>query len=422
MKYLFYKIILTAVVMLFALIQVTTAFGQNISSSDTTATAGVPESVSPAPMNLFGRNVHLGIDGAVQLDVMHDFNSVGLDPNENFENEFITGDIPVGGPAADRNNRTGFSPNQSTFSMWASTPTRHGDFKVYCRFNLTKLVRGTQFQVYKVYGEWGWFKAGFDWTLWLNPDAVPNTLDFEGPNPIPTPRFAQVRVKIPLGTKGYFLCLGMEEALADMTLPANVSPLNKVPAFIGKVGYEPKRAHIELAGLYRQLNANGEDINMSVNGWGISLSGSIDTWGNDNVIFGGLYGEALGAYIDDTQGFGLDAVPNPNDSTSLKVIPALGIWFAYDHRWAKAWQSTATVGYVELDNAFDKTPNPAGTFHKSLYVSANLIWSPLPAFDLGIEYMYGERGVTANTAINGNRLGHNNRLQMTFRWNFTAKK
>jgi hypothetical protein len=215
----------------------------------------------------------------------------------------------------------------------------------------------------------------------------------------------------------------VDDASGEITLPSGIPEVGTVdqfPAVVGKLSYEPDWAQIELGGLYRRLKAEGQGYDQSINGWGVMLSGSIDTWENDNLILGVLYGEGIGAYIDDTQGMGLDAAPRSATNPNLKAIPAFGVWACYQHWWAKPLRSTATYGYVRMDSDFDETPNPAGTgtYKQAQYASINLIWSPLPPFDVGLEYMFGHRTVTDNTAVEGGTTGLNHRLQCTMRWNF----
>ena len=379
---------------------------------------------APAPLEIGGRQVRVGIAGAVQADVIHDFNAVGLKPGGNLEREFITANIPVGGPAKDFTNRTGFSPNQSFLSGYAETDTPWGPFRVYADVNLFKSATDTEFQIYKAYGQWGWLKAGLDYSIWLNQAALPDTLDFEGPNAAPEVRFTQASLKIPLRPasekRDLFFTVGVEDAQGDMTLPTGVTAVDQFPAVVGKLSYEPDWAQIELGGLYRRLKAEGSGYDHSVNGWGVMLSGSIDTWKNDNLILGGLYGNALGAYIQDTAGLGLDAAPSSAADSSLKAIPAFGLWAAYQHWWSPSLRSTATYGFVRLDDDFDLWPqtDDTGTYKQTHYASANLIWSPWPPFDVGIEYLFGHRAVTDRTAVDGSTTGQNHRIQFTMRWNF----
>jgi len=379
---------------------------------------------SPSPLELGGHEVRVGISGAIQADVIHDFNALGLSPGDGQAREFITANIPVGGPAADITNRTAFSPNQSYLTGWAETDTPWGPFKVYANVNLMGSATEPQFQIYKAYGEWGWLKAGLDYTLWLNQSAMPSTLDFEGPNATPENRFTQASLKIPLRPgaekKELFFTIGAEDVQADMTLPNGVTPVDQFPAVVGKFSYEPDWAHIELAGLYRRLKAEGVGYEQSIDGWGVAFSGSVDTWGKDSFVWGLEYGDALGAYIQDTSGLGLDAAPVSVTNSSLKAISAFGAWGGYQHWWNRSLRSSATYGFVRLNSDFDVLPSPAGTgtYKQTQYATMNLVWSPWPPFDVGLEYLYGHRTVTDATAVDGSTTGHDHRLQFTMRWNF----
>ena len=68
------------------------------------------------------------------------------------------------------------------------------------------------------------------------------------------------------------------------------------------------------------------------------------------------------------------------------------------------------------------TPNPHGTLQQSQYASANLIWLPDLGLDVGLEYLFGWRKVTENTAINGKRTGFDHRLMITVRWSFSGQR
>ena len=108
----------------------------------------------------------------------------------------------------------------------------------------------------------------------------------------------------------------------------------------------------------------------------------------------------------------------------MKVIPAFGAWAAYQHWWTKSLRSSATYGFVRMDTDFDMYPNTAnqGTYKQTQYASANLIWSPWPPFDVGLEYLFGHRTVTDSTAVDGSTTGVNHRVQFTMRWNFDYRR
>ena len=108
----------------------------------------------------------------------------------------------------------------------------------------------------------------------------------------------------------------------------------------------------------------------------------------------------------------------------MRLIPAFSAWAAYTHFWLVSLSTTATFGYVFLDNSFDQTANVVGTYHDTYFVSANIIWTPWHAMDTGLEYMWGRRAVTANTAVEGQTANHNHRLMLSiiFKWEVTSKR
>lgn len=427
---------------------------------------------APKPLDLAGHQVEIGVTGSLWFDGLHDFQAMGMDSDDpdTIPREFIPALIPVTGIATEQDNRTGFSPNQTNFESWLQAPTELGQLRLYTKLNLAKYATSNDFQVYKAYAEWGWLKAGLDYTLFLNQSAAPDNLDYEGPNAIPYVRPPNISLKIPLEAfalpTDHFVVLGMETSPADLTVPYQNSGRNfrlrpqytvvfndvelgadlkydcdtasgdprcystddQLPAFISKWVYQPDWAHIELAGLYRQIRAVGiHNYHSTVNGWGVALSGKIDTWGSDSIILAGQTGQALGAYSQDTAGLGLDAAPISSGNTPLKAIGAIGAWAAYEHWWTNVLRSTVTYGYLALDSGFAQTTNKQGTYLHTHYASANIIWSPIPSVDVGMAYLFGIRRITAESYENLKQSGqpppfyreaNDHRLQVTIRWNF----
>ena len=268
---------------------------------------------TPKPLNVFGKSVKLTFYGTLQADVMHDFQTLGGDK---FVNEFITGDIPVKGSEASlRDNRTGFSVNQSNVNIGLETPTGYGAFRVFTEINFEKYTTGgPAFELYQAYGALGPLLAGKAWSTFSNTDSQPDTLDFEGPNAIPEVQQVMLHWTQPLPNDLSFL-FALEEPDADLTLPAGASAINSIPDMIACLEYKPSWANIQASGLYRRLQGKGDGFDSAVNGWGLQLSGNMDTFGRDSFQFGAVYGRGIGHYIQDTQGYGLDAAPSAPGSS-----------------------------------------------------------------------------------------------------------
>lgn len=364
----------------------------------------------PQALDVFGAKVRVAVSGTVQLDVLLDFDALGLDPDADFTNEFITGEIPVRGtPAAHRTHRTGFSVNQSWLCISLSAPTTWGPLRIVSKVNfMGDTTGGPDLSLYETYGSWGPFMAGWAWSTFFNTDSIPDTLDYEGPNAIPELRTPVVRWTQSLPAH-LSVALALEAPDADLTLPAGFRSLDRVPNVIVRLQVQPSRLTAHLAAMYRRLEARGNGVHEAVNGWGVCLSGNLATWGSDSLQFGALGGRALGAYIQDTQGYGLDAAPKAPGSTSLKPIGALTGWLGYQHWWTGRLRSTATGGHVALDNTDGQADN---AYKSTTYASMNLIWSPVPPVDVGVEYIYGYRETRSAGC------GHDHRVQLSILFNF----
>jgi hypothetical protein len=135
----------------------------------------------------------------------------------------------------------------------------------------------------------------------------------------------------------------------------------------------------------------------------------VAVYGKNNVVLGAAYGHGISRYVGDTAPLGLDAAPKSLTDLSLRALPLFATYGSYQHYWSPVVRSNATFGFVQLQNtAFQ----PASTYHKSTYSSANLIWNVVGSLDLGVEGIYGwveqKSGLHANAP----------RFQFTGRYSF----
>jgi hypothetical protein len=376
----------------------------------------------PGPLDLMKKYVKVGLSGTLQLDVLHDFQAVGWPAGSAFLTEFVTGNIPVRGTApALMTNRTDFSVNQSNVVPYIEAPTAWGTFRVLAKINLMgEAAGGPSLNFYYGYAQLGPFMAGQYYSTLFTYDASPNTLDFEGPNAVPMQVHPMLRMT-PTLVGDLALVFALELPDADMTLPGGVSALDQVPDVIAGLQYQPQWATIRLVGLYRRLKAKGIEtggtlFDDSANGWGVCLSGNIEPLGKDSLQFGGIGGQGIGNYIQDTIGLGMDAAQPYPGATTILPITAWGAWIGYQHFWRFNLTSTATYAYVDLSPMTGQQPGAGiptveGVYQNATYASFNLIWSPLAPFNMGMEYLYGERNATTG-------YGNDHRLMWSVAYNF----
>jgi outer membrane DcaP-like protein len=60
----------------------------------------------------------------------------------------------------------------------------------------------------------------------------------------------------------------------------------------------------------------------------------------------------------------------------------------YTHKWNDYLRSTASYGYVYLDNQFSQEPD---AYHQTHYASLNLVWQARKRLSIGFEGLYGHK-------------------------------
>jgi len=98
-------------------------------------------------------------------------------------------------------------------------------------------------------------------------------------------------------------------------------------------------------------------------------------------------GKGMGRYmgLNTANGAVLDA------DGDLHGIKSTGVFGSFRHFWTEAWRSNLTLGYLWVDNDTGYTGEGVTKDAKSIH--ANLIYSPIPKLDLGIEFMYADREI-----------------------------
>ncbi len=141
----------------------------------------------------------------------------------------------------------------------------------------------------------------------------------------------------------------------------------------------------------------GEEV-LTTTAWGTNLTGVllVDDWAK--TYYQIVFGNGIGSYR------GLpDAVPDSNVSADLLGLFGWMVGSTID--WTNTLSSNFTYAENSLDNTdFQKPDN----VHRTTYLAANLIWSPLERVKVGIEYLYGLR-----ENIDG-AVGSANRTQFAF--------
>ncbi|MCB2046619.1 MAG: porin [Novosphingobium sp.] len=343
-----------------------------------------------------GTQVTLG--GYVKLDASTMRTSGGqLGSNAITRDFLIPSTIPIGGTASGWD--TDYNARQTRVIVKTETPL--GDKTLGGHLELDFMVTDggdervsnsyspRMRQAFITYDGWTFGQA---WTTFQNVGALPDSLDFVGTMP------GTVFVRQPMVRKtfanGFSLALEQPETTVTTATGGRVLPGDDaLPDIV--VRYDSKI--LSVAGIVRQLKVTNDDFGMgsdSAIGYGVSVSGKVPIGEKDDFRFMATAGQGLGRYL------GANIV---NDAAvtatgKLDAIRTYSGFGAFRHVWSPKLRSTLAGSYFKADNPTTLTGfSPTDTVWNAF---ANIIYSPVPKLDLGVEYSYAERENEAGASGN----------------------
>jgi hypothetical protein len=386
-----------------------------------------------------GTNTSFKIYGFVRLDGMFDFNPIGG------TDSFVTAQIPI---PQGRGQNIALDPRYTRLGLDTWTPTSLFDWTVHTRIemdffngNNSGVFGSYPLRLRYAYIDYGPFRLGQAASTFMDYDAYPNVLDYQGPDGMILMRQVVARVTIPLSDLVH-VALAVEQPYSDIQwfengefvtnpgtgiittagVPKNVQD---VPDFTGHVRYDNDFGHVQISGILRDLTfqpAAGPDKEQL--GYGINLSGDFHPWAwwtgsnparkenptaleRSRILGEYAVGRGINRYFQDPNGLGLDAVFDPIGG--FRALNSDGWFIAYEHWWTEKWASNFIYGEMYTSLPADL---PASTYHAGQYGAVNLVWLPINRLGVGIEYLYGER------ENQDNQKGFAHRIQMAVQYSF----
>ncbi len=330
--------------------------------------------------------VIMKINAKPHLDVTIDTQNAGDD------NRFITGKIPTSPTTADEGVRSNINAKGSQLRIDVQAPGVAGNPRFYYQNDFYG-SGGGEFP-YRIQQFWGQIynvTVGHTYSVFEDPDAWPDTVDYEGPNSMLFARRALVRYEIPLND-ALSVNIGIEQ---PESLPADlagtpdgaVNGINHIPDLTSNLRWEDDAlGHIQFSGIYRYLAANSTTFGKEETGaWGLSLGAGINLGKDTTVLFLGTVGKGIGSLGNDSGFFNTDAAFDT--AGNLTALPYYSIMLALSHRWSDEFRSTVSYGHVTLDEG--DTVLDATIYGKTKYVSANVVWQLRKRLSIGAEILYG---------------------------------
>jgi type II secretory pathway pseudopilin PulG len=356
-----------------------------------------------------GTQTLLKIGGYFKTDSMFDFKQAGN------ADEFITSSIPVPQVPGIHNNEVSIRPTRLSLDFRIPN-TKMGEVRTYVEADFFGTNSNTP-RLRHAYAQAGNLLIGQTFTNFMDPDASPDTLDFEGPNGYVYVRSPQIRYSLALD-HNTTVSFSAEKPVSDVAFKTpqfTAQPNAPAPDGTVRVRREFSRGHAQAAVVLRDISAflpSGKQ--QSVFGWGVNASAFWKTFGQDNVMVEGTYGHGVSRYIQDTSGLGIDAEVADNANPHLKATPAVGAEVAYQHYWTKKLRSNLVYGYAAVQNT--QFVQPAGVtfnpFSHSNYGATNVIWNAYSSLNVGAEFLYGGQ------VLKNGQFAYAPRLQFSVKYSF----
>jgi hypothetical protein len=327
--------------------------------------------------------------GFVKLDTMYSDYSAGSYSGAG-RDFYIPGTIPVGDGEGEtyldfhiKESRINFKSAHNLDSGAKMTTMLEFDFQLSGQGN-ERVSNSWSPRVRHAFFTYNKWLFGQTWMTFFNVGALPENLDFVGPAES-TIFGRQAMIRYTTGNWQFAL----ENPETTITPYGGggriVADDNRIPDMVARW----KMGSFTVAGILRELRYenNAAGIDDSTSGYGISLSGKHKIGERDDFRWMATAGKGLGRYVglNTANGAVLDADGN------LDAIETTSVFGSYRHFWGPKWRSNLTLGYLSVDNDTALTGTGVTSDASSLHI--NLIYSPVPRMDFGIEFMHANREI-----------------------------
>ena len=351
---------------------------------------------------------------------------------------------------------------QSRLSFETRTPTNYGQLQTFIQGDFFGtggnqfISNSSTFRIRHAYGVLGPVLAGQTWSNFMDINDYPETLDFNGPAGQIFVRQAQIRYTHAFGKLS--VSGAIENPQGDVTantgataaapIPkAPTDPVNNIdraPDLTLSTEYTDSWGHLMVAGVGRRFetdNGGGDATGLtkqsdSAWGGGVLFGGSLNIGAllpglvpailaKDTVGWNSFYGSGIGRYVL-IGGGNFDSAVIKNFGTPAVREETQAQWggFAwYQHRWTDELRSNFVYGIQRnhwsdaIASGFTSGTNTA-LADRTESVHVNLIWSPVKAVNLGLEYIWGERDLHRNPLNGYSPSGNANRVQVSAQYLF----
>ena len=243
-------------------------------------------------LELPGTNTLIKIGGFFKTDFIRDLKPAG----NTFA--FVPSSFPIPQVGGVYNSNVSVGPTRLSLDL-VIPRTKLGEWRSYLEVDFFG-NNSTTPRLRHAYAQVRNLLVGQTFTNFMDPDTIPDTLDFQGPNGYVYLRNPQFRYGLALhpGTTFYVSAEKASSSVTFTTPQGAAEPNSPAPDGTVRLRQEFERGHLQVAAIFRDIAAylpSGETG--SVFGWGVNTSGSMKTFGRDNLILEVAAGHGMSRYV-----------------------------------------------------------------------------------------------------------------------------
>jgi len=353
----------------------------------------------PGTFKLPGTDTSVGFYGYVEFDASKDFKASNSGTAGYFDGGSIgiTSD-PSGVNADSRKGVMNMTASTSRFGFKSYTPTDIGKIttKVEGDFMGTS---GTVLRLRHAFGvldaDWGSVLAGQTDSLFKSPEAVPETLDFNGTGTYVSLRKPQVRYTTVPFAVGSF---GVSMEMPAYSSSAVTNSIVKAPAFgaawikTGSLGSVSVRALANQIAYETKATTTTDSTSKTKYGAAGSAAGVLNLGGSDKILAIVTAGKGISQYVE-AANYNPEAVINSEIKMPSVTAGSLG----WAHSWTPKWRSTLSYGIAKMStDAGDYTTTVNNKRVDAGFLNA--IYQATSKFYVGVELGVGKRELSDGTS------------------------
>jgi hypothetical protein len=337
------------------------------------------------PEDIVESGFEVDVTGYVRVNMFYDVQ--GMRSTEGFRPI----EIPVGTETGEEFRGIYLGARQSRIGIESTIGTRIGRLRTYIEGDFVGPEGQLTFRLRHAFGQVGYMTVGQTWSTAMDLEALPKTVDFEGPNSAVIVRQGLVRFERRYSDR-YVWGIGLENPKTEITYTVDsVVTSDRQTNFdaTSRFKYLRPRGHVQLSGIFRLIGYTTLALQKEyAYGGGGVLSARINTHQRGKLLAQTIWGLGISRYINGLAGSALDGVLLPDGG--FKLFEVVGWYLAYQWDWNTTGtvNSTAVIGSTVILNGQDMPPD---FYHHGDYGSFDGFWRILRSFEIGVGVTVGRR-------------------------------